>query len=53
MLFMYIHTHSVEKCTVNKPEENAKMFSKAEQDIKKAGGKIIGAYVRHMSILST
>ena len=44
MLFMYIHTHPVEKCIADKPQEIAKIFSKAQEDTKKAGIKIIGNY---------
>ncbi len=45
MLFIHIHTHSPEHCTVNKPEENAKMMAKMETDAQKAGIKILGVYV--------
>ena len=44
MLFMYIHTHPVEKCIADKPQEIAKMFSKVQEDTKKAGVKTIGTY---------
>jgi uncharacterized protein with GYD domain len=45
MLFMYIHTHPVEKCLVEKPEEIAKMQSRIQEGTKKAGVKTIGTYV--------
>ena len=44
MLFMYIHTHPVEKCIADKPQEIASMFAKAQEETKKAGIKIIGNY---------
>jgi uncharacterized protein with GYD domain len=45
MLFMYIHTHSVEKCIADKPQEVGKLLSKLGEEAKKAGVKIIGNYV--------
>jgi uncharacterized protein with GYD domain len=45
MLFMYIHTHSVEKCLADKPEESARILSAAQEATKKAGVKMIGNYV--------
>ena len=45
MLFMYIHTHPVEKCLAEKPEEAAKIRSKCQEEFKKAGVKTIGTYV--------
>ena len=45
MLFMYIHTHSPEKCMADKPQESAKMLSSVQEETKKAGLKIIGTYV--------
>lgn len=44
MLFMYIHTHPLEKCVADKPEEMKKMVAKAQEETKKAGIKMIGAY---------
>ena len=44
MLFMYIHTHTVEKCVADKPQEVAKMFSKVQDEAKKAGIKTVGVY---------
>ena len=45
MLFMYIHKHPAEKCPVNKPDDNLKMFSNMQDYAKKAGIKILGNYV--------
>jgi hypothetical protein len=45
MLFMYIHTHTAERCTANKMDENKKMFSKFQDEAKKANIKVIGSYV--------
>ena len=45
MLFMYVHTHPMEKCTATKMDENAKTFSKLQDEAKKAGIKIVGSYV--------
>jgi uncharacterized protein with GYD domain len=45
MLFMYIHTHTAERCTVNKMDENAKMFSTFQEEAKKTNIKIMGSYV--------
>ncbi len=45
MLFMYIHTHPLEKCIADKPEEAKKRAAKAEEESKKAGIKIVGSYV--------
>ncbi len=44
MLFMYIHTHPVEKCIADKPQEAARMFSQAQEATKKAGIKMLGVY---------
>ena len=45
MLFMYIHTHPVEKCIVDKPQEISRMFLQQQEGAKKAGIKIVGTYV--------
>ncbi len=45
MLFMYIHTHPVEKCVLDKPQEAVKIFSRVQEESKKAGIKTIGTYV--------
>ncbi len=44
MLFMYIHTHSPEKCVIDKPEQTAKMFADAQATAQKAGFKIVASY---------
>ena len=44
MLFMYIHTHPLEKCIADKPEESKKMLAGAQEATKKAGVKMIGPY---------
>lgn len=44
MLFMYIHTHPLEKCIADKPEEMKKMVTQAQEAIKKSGIKMVGAY---------
>jgi hypothetical protein len=45
MLFLYIHTHPVEKCLAGKPEEAAKIFSQVQDAIKKTNVKIIASYM--------
>ena len=45
MLFMYIHTHPLEKCIIEKPEETKKMFTQAQAASQKAGIKILGGYM--------
>lgn len=45
MLFIYIHTHPVEKCPANNPQDMKKMVAKAQEDAKKAGIKMVGTYV--------
>jgi uncharacterized protein with GYD domain len=45
MLFMYIHTHSPDKCLVDKPQEVGKMVTRVRQESKKAGIKVLGSYV--------
>ena len=44
MLFMYIHTHPVEKCVADKPQETSKMLSLVQEGFKKAGIKTIASY---------
>ncbi len=44
MLFMYIHTHPVEKCLADKPEQVRKMYSQVQEAATKAGVKAIGLY---------
>jgi muconolactone delta-isomerase len=45
MLFMYIHIHPLEKCVADKPQDMKKMVAKAQEDAKKAGVKMVGAFV--------
>ena len=45
MLFMYIHTHSVDKCLADKPQEMNVIRSKVQEEAKKAGVKTLGVYV--------
>lgn len=45
MLFMYVHTHPVEKCPANKPGEAKKMIAWAQEAAKKAGVKMVGGYL--------
>jgi len=44
MLFMYIHTHTVDKCLIDNPQETAKILSGAQEAAKKGAFKIIGMY---------
>lgn len=45
MTFLYIHTHSAERCMADKPQETGKMVAKMQEEIKKAGIKSLGAYM--------
>jgi uncharacterized protein with GYD domain len=45
MLFMYIHTHPVEKCLADKPEQIRKMVAQFKDASTKAGIKRLGTYV--------
>ena len=45
MLFMYVHTHSVEKCVHDKPEEAKKMLAHMQEAYKKAGIKMLATYM--------
>jgi uncharacterized protein with GYD domain len=45
MLFMYIHTHSADKCLVDKPQEVSKIVTRVREESKKAGIKMLGSYV--------
>ncbi len=47
MLFMYIHTHSVENCTIDKPQENMKMMAQMKAEADKANIKITGYGAPH------
>jgi hypothetical protein len=42
MLFLYIHTHPLEKCLADKPEEARQMLISAQQASAQAGIKIVG-----------
>jgi hypothetical protein len=44
MLFMYIHTHSPERCTIDKPAETLKMLADGQAAAKKAGIKWVGGW---------
>jgi len=44
MLFLYIHTHPVDKCLADKPEQIRQMRDQIQQDSAKAGIKMIGGY---------
>jgi uncharacterized protein with GYD domain len=44
MLFMYIHTHTVENCMAGKPQELEKITNEVLDAFKKAGIKVLGAY---------
>jgi uncharacterized protein with GYD domain len=45
MLFLHIHTHTVETCLGNKPGESSKLMAQTQEETKKAGIKVIGSYV--------
>jgi hypothetical protein len=49
MLFMYIHTHSVENCTIDKPQESMQMIAQIKAEAEKANIKftIYGAPHEH------
>ncbi len=44
MLFMYINTHSVDRCMIDKPAELGKMSADMQAAATKAGVKIIAMY---------
>jgi uncharacterized protein with GYD domain len=44
MLFIYIHTHPVEKCLLDKVEERNALFAQVRQQVKESGVKVIGMY---------
>jgi len=46
---MYIHTHPVEKCMIDKPQETMKMMAEMRAEAEKAKIKITGT-VRRMNI---
>ncbi len=45
MLFMYIHTHSADKCLADKREEVWKIVAQVQEATRQAGIKSLGAYV--------
>ncbi len=45
MLFMYIHTHTPEKCLMTKTQETLRVFSAIREGFQKAGVKVVGACV--------
>lgn len=45
MLFMYIHTHSADRCLADKPEQVSQMTSQIQEATKQAGIKLLGTYV--------
>jgi hypothetical protein len=47
MLFMYIHTHSVEKCLMDKPQEGAKIAAYMKEEAAKANIKITAYSAPH------
>ncbi len=47
MFFMYIHTHSVENCKIDKPEESMKLLAKIKTDAEKAQIKMTGYGALH------
>jgi hypothetical protein len=44
MLFLCIHTHTVERCLAGKPEEGKKVRSDLIANFKKEGIKVLGYY---------
>lgn len=47
MLFMYIHTHPVEKCMIDKPQETMKMMAEMSAEAEKAKIKVTGYSAPH------
>ncbi len=47
MNFIYIHTHSPEKCLIDQPQETMKMMMKMREDAQKANIKIMGYSAPH------
>ena len=45
MLFMYIHTHTVEHCIVEKPQESMKLANRLQEEFKKADIKSTATYL--------
>ena len=47
MLFMYIHTHSVEKCLIDQPQQSAKMVAQMREEAQKANIKMTTYVAAH------
>jgi hypothetical protein len=47
MLFVYIHTHSVENCMIDKPQETLKMMANMKEEAQKANIKVTGYSAPH------
>jgi hypothetical protein len=47
MYFIYIHTHPVEKCLIDQPQETMKMMVKMREDALKANIKVTGFSAPH------
>ncbi len=45
MLFIYIHTHPLEKCLIDKAEEARQMFTQVLKSAQQASVKIVGVYM--------
>ena len=45
MLFMHIHTHSVEGCIIGESQKGLELTTKLRENFQKAGVKCLGAYV--------
>jgi muconolactone delta-isomerase len=45
MLFMYIHTHSADKCKADDPEQTNQLRSRLREAAEQAGVKLLGVYV--------
>jgi len=45
MLFMYIHTHSSERCMADNPERTNQLRSQLQEAAQQAGIKFLGVYV--------
>ena len=47
MFFIYIHTHSAERCLIDQPQETMKMMAKMREDAQKANIKVTGYSAAH------
>jgi uncharacterized protein with GYD domain len=45
MLFMYVHTHSLETCLVGEPELAKAMTDRMKEEAQNAGVKLVGPYM--------